>query len=52
MLVYLKVVPFVLSDQPAGSKAFPKGHYIVPDTNALLNGMDLFYAYMSILYIE
>ncbi|CRG84880.1 exosome complex exonuclease DIS3/RRP44 [Talaromyces islandicus] len=36
------IAPFVLSDQPAGSKAFPKGHYIVPDTNALLNGMDLF----------
>ncbi|KAI9862526.1 MAG: exosome catalytic subunit dis3 [Trichoglossum hirsutum] len=36
------VVPFVLSDRPAGTKAFPNGHYLVPDTNALLNGMDLF----------
>ncbi|OXV10025.1 hypothetical protein Egran_02212 [Elaphomyces granulatus] len=36
------VVPFILSDRPAGTKAFPGGHYIVPDTNAFLNGMDLF----------
>ncbi|KAL8794509.1 MAG: hypothetical protein Q9195_002982 [Heterodermia aff. obscurata] len=34
--------PFVLSEKPAGTKAFPTGHYLVPDTNALLNGMDLF----------
>ncbi|KAJ2976542.1 hypothetical protein NQ176_g4893 [Zarea fungicola] len=34
--------PFVLSDKPAGTKAFPCGHYLVPDTNALLNAMDLF----------
>ncbi|KAH1627865.1 hypothetical protein KXX21_001021 [Aspergillus fumigatus] len=34
--------PFVLSDQPAGTSAFPRGHYLIPDTNALLNGMDLF----------
>lgn len=34
--------PFVLSDKPAGTKAYPKGHYLVPDTNALLNAMDLF----------
>ncbi|KJZ76643.1 Exosome complex exonuclease dis3 [Hirsutella minnesotensis 3608] len=37
-----QVQPFVLSDKPAGSKAFPEGHYLVPDTNALLNAMDLF----------
>lgn len=36
------VQPFVLSDKPAGTKAFPQGHYLVPDTNALLNAMDLF----------
>ncbi|KAJ6171035.1 Exosome complex exonuclease dis3 [Penicillium chermesinum] len=36
------IAPFVLSDQPAGTKAFPRGHYLVPDTNALMNGMDLF----------
>lgn len=36
------VSPFVLSDRPAGTRAFPKGHYLIPDTNALLNGMDLF----------
>jgi len=34
--------PFVLSEQPAATKAFPQGHYLVPDTNALLNAMDLF----------
>ncbi|KAL6717960.1 exosome catalytic subunit dis3 [Lecanora helva] len=36
------VAPFILSEQPAVTKHFPTGHYIVPDTNALLNGMDLF----------
>lgn len=36
------IAPFVLSDRPAGTKAFPRGHYLIPDTNALLNGMDLF----------
>jgi exosome complex exonuclease DIS3/RRP44 len=35
-------VPFVLSEKPAGTKAFPHGHYLVPDTNALLNALDLF----------
>ncbi|KAI2617635.1 RNB-domain-containing protein [Hypomontagnella submonticulosa] len=34
--------PFVLSDKPAGTKSYPQGHYLVPDTNALLNAMDLF----------
>ncbi|EGU77833.1 hypothetical protein FOXB_11697 [Fusarium oxysporum f. sp. conglutinans Fo5176] len=34
--------PFVLSDKPAGTETFPQGHYLVPDTNALLNAMDLF----------
>ncbi|CAD0107186.1 unnamed protein product, partial [Aureobasidium uvarum] len=37
-----KVAPFVLSDTPAGTKSFPNGHYIIPDTNAFLSGMDLF----------
>ncbi|KAI1487262.1 mitotic control protein dis3 [Biscogniauxia mediterranea] len=36
------VTPFVLSDKPAGTKHYPQGHYLVPDTNALLNAMDLF----------
>ncbi|KAJ5297628.1 hypothetical protein PENANT_c005G03038 [Penicillium antarcticum] len=36
------IAPFILSDRPAGTKAFSKGHYLLPDTNALLNGMDLF----------
>lgn len=36
------VSPFVLSERPAGTKAFPDGHYLMPDTNALLNAMDLF----------
>ncbi|KAI1774940.1 RNB-domain-containing protein [Hypoxylon cercidicola] len=37
-----ETTPFVLSDKPAGTKAYPQGHYLVPDTNALLNAMDLF----------
>ena len=41
-LIEKVVVPFVLSDRPAGTRAFPNGHYLVPDTNALLNGLDLF----------
>ncbi|EPE09174.1 mitotic control protein dis3 [Ophiostoma piceae UAMH 11346] len=36
------VVPSVLSNRPAGTKAYPKGHYLVPDTNAFLTAMDLF----------
>ncbi|KAL9632769.1 MAG: hypothetical protein Q9164_005117 [Protoblastenia rupestris] len=36
------VSPFVLSEKPAGTKFFVLGHYLIPDTNALLNGMDLF----------
>jgi exosome complex exonuclease DIS3/RRP44 len=32
----------VLSEKPAGTKAFPQGHYLIPDTNALLNALDLF----------
>ncbi|KIN01858.1 hypothetical protein OIDMADRAFT_161450 [Oidiodendron maius Zn] len=36
------LVPFVLSAQPAGTKTYPQGHYIVPDTNALLNALDAF----------
>jgi len=34
--------PFVLSATPAGSKHYPNGQYLVPDTNAFLTGMDLF----------
>jgi exosome complex exonuclease DIS3/RRP44 len=33
---------FILSQNPAGSKVFPDGHYLIPDTNAFLTGMDLF----------
>lgn len=36
------VSPFVLSESPAGTKSYPTGHYLVPDTNALINGIDLF----------
>lgn len=36
------VAPFVLSETPARNKAFPSGHYIVPDTNAFLSGLDVF----------
>lgn len=31
-----------MSDKPAGTKTFPQGHYLVPDTNAFLTAMDLF----------
>ncbi|KAL8987076.1 MAG: hypothetical protein Q9177_003685 [Variospora cf. flavescens] len=37
-----KVAPFILSGNPARTKSFPNGHYLVPDTNALLTAMDLF----------
>ncbi|KAI9710981.1 MAG: exosome catalytic subunit dis3 [Bogoriella megaspora] len=37
-----RVPSFILSETPAGTKSFPGGHYIVPDTNAFLTGMDLF----------
>lgn len=36
------MTPFVLSAQPAGTKSYPQGHYLVPDTNALLNALDAF----------
>jgi exosome complex exonuclease DIS3/RRP44 len=36
------VVKFILSSKPATTQTFPDGHYLMPDTNALLNGMDLF----------
>jgi exosome complex exonuclease DIS3/RRP44 len=36
------VAPFVLSDTPAGTNDYPNGLYLLPDTNAFLNGMDLF----------
>lgn len=32
----------MLAKEPAGTKAYPKGHYLVPDTNAFLTAMDLF----------
>lgn len=32
----------MLAKEPAGTKAFTRGHYLVPDTNAFLNAMDLF----------
>jgi exosome complex exonuclease DIS3/RRP44 len=31
-----------LSEKPTGTKNIPNGHYLIPDTNAFLNGMDLF----------
>ncbi|KAJ9650225.1 exosome catalytic subunit dis3 [Neophaeococcomyces mojaviensis] len=31
----------ILSRRPAGTKQFPNGHYIIPDTNVLLTGIDL-----------
>lgn len=36
-----RVRPFVLSSNPAANKSFPKGHYIVPDTNIFLYCMDI-----------
>jgi exosome complex exonuclease DIS3/RRP44 len=37
-----KALPPVLSENPASSKLVKTGHYLIPDTNAFLNGMDLF----------
>jgi len=37
----LTVAPFVLSDKPNTTRKYPNGHYLVPDTNAFLNAMDL-----------
>ncbi|KAI7629822.1 ribonuclease R, partial [Hortaea werneckii] len=31
-----------LSATPAGTKSYPEGHYLIPDTNAFLSAMDLF----------
>ncbi|KAI4738531.1 ribonuclease R [Aureobasidium sp. EXF-12298] len=42
ILLTFLVAPFVLSETPGGTKSFPNGHYIIPDTNAFLSGMDLF----------
>ncbi|ETI28746.1 hypothetical protein G647_01197 [Cladophialophora carrionii CBS 160.54] len=36
------VPKFVLSKRPSATKVFPNGHYLIPDTNVLLSGMDLF----------
>ncbi|KAG9232907.1 exosome complex exonuclease exoribonuclease-like protein [Amylocarpus encephaloides] len=36
------LAPLVLSAKPAGTKKYKQGHYLVPDTNALLNALDLF----------
>jgi exosome complex exonuclease DIS3/RRP44 len=36
------VPPFILSRTPAKTPSFPQGHYIIPDTNVLLSGMDVF----------
>lgn len=33
---------FVLSATPQGTQTYPDGHYLVPDTNAFITGMDLF----------
>ncbi|KAJ9647785.1 exosome catalytic subunit dis3 [Coniosporium tulheliwenetii] len=41
-LTETSVSPFVLSETPAGTKSFPQGHYLIPDTNAFLTAMDLF----------
>ena len=41
-LLTYAVPKFILSRQPVGTKAFLNGHYLLPDTNVLLTGMDLF----------
>jgi exosome complex exonuclease DIS3/RRP44 len=42
VLIEVIVAPFVLSERPAAIKSYPKGHYLVPDTNVLLNALDVF----------
>ncbi|KAF2842170.1 ribonuclease R [Patellaria atrata CBS 101060] len=37
-----RVLPFVLSERPEGTKSAPQGHYVIPDTNAFISAMDLF----------
>ena len=39
--LFFIAAPFVLSEGPNPTKDFPNGHYLVPDTNILLNAMDL-----------
>ena len=39
-----QAVPFILSERPAGTSKYKHGHYLVPDTNAFLSGMDVFEA--------
>ncbi|KAI9802047.1 MAG: hypothetical protein M1825_003103 [Sarcosagium campestre] len=34
--------PTILSDRPAATESYPNGHYLIPDTNAFLTGLDLF----------
>src|ERR1700753_3626496 len=41
-ILNISTKPFVLSEKPAGTKSFPEGHYVIPDTNAILTGIDLF----------
>lgn len=36
------VPKFILSKRPVGTTSLPDGHYLLPDTNVLLSGMDLF----------
>ena len=41
-LICKTVSPFVLSEKPSKTRNHSNGHYLVPDTNAFLNAMDLF----------
>lgn len=41
-LISISVPKSVLAKRPSGTKAFPSGHYLIPDTNVLLSGMDIF----------
>ena len=37
-----RILPPILSRSPKKTKDFPEGHYILPDTNVFLVGMDVF----------
>lgn len=42
LLTFVLVAKTVLSSYPPASATFPGGHYVIPDTNVLLSGMDVF----------
>ena len=49
------IAAFVLSERPKSTKEYPTGHYVVPDTNALLNAMDVFeqtYSFYDVIILQ